>query len=238
MRIVRKYIKSFAAESAQYKSEGNSILQPENIPICTLQKIAHNELEKMQNYPAEHKLYIVTGRIGGGKTTFVEQNCFNKLFYIPDSDDIKPLLPGYKERGSSYVHKASFTINSVNLREALKKGINTVLQTATTFDNIDDIISEAKDYNYNDIILIHIDTKEDIAIERAIKRGEVTGRKVNPDIIKERTYIDRIVPEYKIPSRGVSHLIVYDNNGNTLVKVEDINLTFAEELTYVTESDD
>lgn len=236
--LVNKYLKSFSQEIVQYRAEGD-ILQPAEIPITTLQQVAQKELLKMGAFPAQHKLFIVTGRIGGGKTTFVQQNNLQKLFYTPDADEIKLLLPGYKERGSSYVHKASYTINMTNINEAFRRGINTIIQTATTIDNLDDIIVEARDYNYQDITLIHLDTDEETAIKRAEKRGELTGRKINPDIIKDRKYIDEIVPTYENPNRGLSELIVYDNNGTFPVQVKSFKFnSWQEVLTYVTESDD
>lgn len=237
--LVNKYLKNFSSEISQYKSEGDSILQPAKIPLITLQRVAKEELSKMGHYPAQHKLFIITGRIGGGKTTFVKQNDLQKLFYTPDADEIKPLLPEYKERGSSYVHKASCTINSTNISEALKRGINTIIQTATTIDNLDDIIDEARDHGYKEITLIHLDIDEETAIKRAEKRGQLTGRTIDPDIIKERKYIDDIVKTYENPNRGLSQLIVYDNNGNSPVRIKNMNFdSWQEVLTYVTESND
>lgn len=237
--LVKKYLRNFESEKAQYISEGSSILQSELIPESVLQKIAENALNKMKNFSKNHILYIVTGRIGGGKTSFVKQNNFHKLFYCPDSDEIKPLLPKYEECGSSYVHKASYTINSANISEALKRGINTIIQTATTIDNLDNIIDEARDMGYKDIILIHIDTNEDIAIKRAEQRGKETGRTIDPAIIRDRKYIDSIVSTYKTPLRGISQLIVYDNNGKYPIKIEDFNLDSPKQnLDYVTECSD
>ncbi len=239
IELVNKYLKAFSVEAEHYKKEGNSILQPSVIPLAILQNIAQNEIGKMQKFPAEHKLLIVTGRIGGGKTTFVRQNNLEELFYAPDADEIKPQLPQYNERGAGYVHDASWTINITNLNEALKRGINTIVQTATTIDNLDNIIDEARDHKYNDIVLIHIDTDEDIAIKRALERGKTTGRTVDPNVIKERTYIDKIVQAFENPNRGLSQIFVYNNNGNSPVQVKNINLnSWPQILTYVTESDD
>lgn len=86
--------------------------------------------------------------------------------------------------------------------------------------------------------MIHIDTNEENAIKRAILRGIESGRKVNPDVIRERKYVDEIASTYKTPLRGISRLIVYNNDGPYPVKVEDIQLGFVpEELKYVTEND-
>ena len=238
-KLFKTYLRHFASELKEYEASGSAILQPQMIPDDILETIAQNELSKMRNFPSEHKLYIITGRIGGGKSTFVKENQLQKLFYTPDADEIKLLLPGYNQFGSSYVHKASCTINSANISEALKQGINTVIQTATTINNLDDIIDEALDYNYKDITMIHIDTAEDIALKRAEIRGKLTGRDINPKIITERKYIDDIVPTFTNPNRGLSHLIVYNNNGASPLKVKNITLhSWLEVLTYVTESDD
>lgn len=234
--LVKKYLKNFEAEKVFFLQGGNNILQPFMVPVDLLYKIADASLRDMQNFPKEHKFRIVTGRIGSGKTSFVEHMHLNELFYTPDADNIKVLLPGYNTKGAEYVHLVSCAINNANVSMACKNGINTLCQTATTFGNLDNIIYEARDYNYKDIVLIHIDTAEDVAIKRAEKRGELTGRKINPEIIKARTYIDSIVSTYKTPLRGLSQLIVYDNNGNSPVKVEDVNLlTPPAELTYVTD---
>lgn len=236
--LVNKYLKNLASEKQQFLLEGNTILQPEAVPVSVLKTIAENALNQMKKFPKNHILYIVTGRIGGGKSAFVEQNNFQELFYTPDADKIKPLLPGYNQHNASYVHKVSCVINSTNISEALKRGIDTIIQTATTIDNLDDIIDEARDHNYSNIVMIHIDTNEENAIKRAMERGELTGRKIDPKVIKERTYIDNIVPTYKSPFKGLSQLVVYNNNGSHPIKEEDINFSFLPEvLTYVTDTD-
>lgn len=237
-KLINYYKKSFDRDMKFFVEGGNSILQPHDIPAKTLYNIAKAELYKMHRFLNKYTLYIVTGRIGGGKTSFVKQNRLEESFYTPDADTIKPLLPGYNERGAEYVHLASCGINNANFSMALKKGINTLFQTATTFDNIDNIIDEARDYKYKDIVMIHIDTNEENAIRRALLRGVETGRKINPDVIKERKYIDEIASTYKTPLRGVNRLLVYNNDGEYPVKVEDIRLDSApDEFKYVTEND-
>ena len=235
-KLVNSYLKNFASQAGGFLQDGITSLQPSEIKMDTLRKIADCELQKMQNFPKDHILLIVTGRIGGGKTTYVKNNNLHNLFYIPDADEIKLLLPKYKECGASYVHRASCLINSANLSEALKRGINTVIQTSTTIDNIYDIIDEAKDYKYNDIILVHIDTSEENAIRRSQKRGELTGREISPEVIKERKYIDEIVPTFQTPLKGLSQLIVYNNDGDFLIKVKDVNFNIPQAVyTYLTD---
>lgn len=235
-KLVNTYLKNFASEAKGFLMDGKSSLQPSDIKLETLNKIADMELQKMQKFPKDRILLIVTGRIGGGKTTYIKNNNLQNLFYIPDADEIKQQLPGYKEKGASFVHRASCLINSANLSEALKRGINSVIQTSTTIDNIYDLIDEAKDYKYNDIIMVHIDTSEENAIKRSQKRGELTGREVNPDVIRERKYIDDIVPTFQTPLKGLSQLIVYNNDGDFLIKVKDLNFNIPQAVyTYLTE---
>lgn len=237
-KLVKSYMDNFGTQTTGFLLDGNASLQPSEIPMTTLSAIAEKELEKMQKFPKNHILYIITGRIGGGKTTYIKNNNLQDSFYIPDADEIKPLLPGYKEKGATYVHRASCLINSANLTEALKRGINTIIQTSTTIENIYDIIDEARDYKYNDITMVHIDTSEETAIKRSQERGKLTGRKIDPNIIRERKYIDDIVPTFQTPLKGLSKLIVYNNNGETPIKTEDIDFVLPQILTYVTESSD
>lgn len=121
MKLVDNYRKSFERDMKFFVQGGDSILQFSDIPVKTLYNIAKTELCKMQKFLDKHTLYIVTGRIGGGKTSFVKQNNLEEFFYSPDADLIKPLLPGYKDKGAGYVHLASCGINNANFSMALKK---------------------------------------------------------------------------------------------------------------------
>ncbi len=208
--LVKKYVQSLQKESLVKNPA--PLLKTDEIGEELLKKIASVELRKMLSKPSERIMYIITGRSGSGKSTIVRNLRLDKDFYVPDADNVKRLLPGYKEKGLNYVHRASYAINRTNLSEALSRGTNCVIQTTTTFENMDEMISEAKRNGYSDIKIVHVDVKEDIAIERCKKRAEKKGLKTNTDYIKQRKYIDDIVETYKNPEKGVNEIIVFDNN--------------------------
>ena len=208
--LVKKYTESLQKESLV--KNPTPLLKVEEIGDELLKKIANTELHKMLSKPAERIMYIITGRSGSGKSTIVRNLRLDKDFYVPDADNVKKLLPGYKEKGLNHVHRASYAINRTNLSEALSRGTNCVIQTTTTFENMDEMIKEAKRNGYSDIKIVHVDVKEDIAIERCKKRAEKKGLKINTDYIKQRKYIDDIVETYKNPEKGVNEIIVFDNN--------------------------
>ncbi len=222
LNLVNRYMNRMYSEIDEFKVAGSSILQPSEIPMSLLYRIADKEIPKMERHAKQRVLYIVTGRMGSGKTTFVNDHGLFDYCYSPDADCIKPLLPGYEEKGSDFVHKASCNINFANLSEALSRGINSVLQTATTLERIDSIISEAKLNGYKDIVLVHIDTNEENAIKRTKERAAKCGRAVDPEAIRLRKYIDEIVPVYQNPEKGISQLIVYNNDGDFPIQVKNI----------------
>lgn len=209
-KLFNSYCENLSKEISY--SESKNMLDLSDIPIDTLKHIATSELQNILKTPREKLLYIITGRSGSGKSTFVRKSNFSKNFYIPDADNIKRLLPDYKEKGPSYVHKASYIINRLNLSKALSVGANSIIQTTTTFNNIDEIIAEARKYDYKNITLIHIDVSEDTAISRCTQRAEARNNVINTDYIKQRKYIDEIVSTYKDPQKGINEIIVLDNN--------------------------
>ena len=217
--LVNKYYEALYKDFINNNFSKN-ILQPKNIPEITLYNIAKSELQKMIKVPSERKLNIITGRFGSGKTTFVEDKIYKNLFYVPDSDELKPLLPGFKEKGVEFVHEASYTNNKINLFEAFKRGLNCVFQTATDPYHLDEVIKKAKQFGYDKIKLVHINVSEQNAIARCNSRATEIGRTVNPDAIKERKYIDDIVEIYKNPQKGISEIFVYDNNGPSSLLIE------------------
>ena len=125
--LVKKYVQSLQKESLVKNPA--PLLKVEEIGEELLKKIANIELQKMLSKPAERIMYIVTGRSGSGKSTIVRNLRLDKDFYVPDADNIKKLLPGYKEKGLNHVHRASYAINRTNLSEALSRGTNCVIQT-------------------------------------------------------------------------------------------------------------
>lgn len=221
INLFKTYCQRLGSEITPIEALNNLSLS--QISKTTLKYIASSELEKMLKYPRGRMLYLVTGRPGSGKTTIVRNLQFNKEFYVPDADDIKSILPYYKEKGATYVHKASCIINSQNLDEALKRGINSVLQTATTFENLDEIIRTAKNYGYK-IKLIHLNVNEKTAIERCSIRASARGRSFSLKSILERKYLDEIVSTYSRPKKGISEIFVYENNGRAPVLVDHIKI--------------
>lgn len=213
--ILEKNISCFDVINNRYIN----CLKAKDIPQNILEEIAYTELEKMSQIPVGKQLYIITGRCGSGKTTFVQNDNF-KNFYRPDADAIKPLLPEYLSKGAEYVHEASYLINKTNLLEALENGLNCVFQTTTTVENIDKFIQKAKKYGYQNIKLVHMDVTEKKAIERSHIREQKTGRKINPNTIRERKYIDEIVSIYKNPQKGISEIFLYDNNGDSPILLQ------------------
>lgn len=218
--LVDKYILNFSLNISDFEARIGEILQPSGISRSVLNTIAEKSLKELDGKPANKLFYIVSGRIGSGKTTFVQRKNFAEFCYLPDADNIKPFLPGYIDKGSTYVHMASSSINTVNLYEAFNRGLNVVYQTSTKENYLDGIIAEAKKYGYKNIIMFHINTNEQNSINRAMKRGEQTGRIIKPEVIKRQKYVDDFVSIYKNPDKGLSELIVYDNNSAYFVEKE------------------
>ena len=177
----------------------------------------------MQGVPRNKTLWMITGRAGGGKSTIAHRLGLDTSCYMPDADDLKPFLPGYKENGATYVHEASVAINSANISEAFSKGLNMVVQTTGWEAYMDEIIAEARANGYEDIRLIHTDVTTEHSIERAMSRAAATGRTVDPAFIESRTYIDQVVDKFSNGTKGIKEIIVYDNNGTEPVEVKRYN---------------
>jgi len=218
--LAKEYTIQLENNRPWFEARKGNILQPSEISPKTLEIIAEKSLKDMEEIPADKILYIVSGRIGCGKTTFVKQKQFGEYCYIPDCDEIKPFLPGYKDRDSSYVHLASSSILAANLYEAFKKGLNVVFQTSTEERFLDTVLEKAKQCGYKKIVMFHINTSEENSIDRANKRGMATGRFIKPDVIRSQKYIDDLVSIYQNPQKGLSELIVYDNNSKDFIEVE------------------
>lgn len=202
-------------------TQGGS-LKSKDISIETLQQIDEIEQAKMVGIPRDRVLYLITGRAGGGKSTIAHKLGLDTTCYMPDADDIKPFLPGYKEKGAGFVHEASVLINNENIKEAFSQGLNTVVQTTGWEDYMDEIIAEARKNGYTDIRLIHTNVTADNSIQRAASRAAATGRTVDPADIESRTYIDEVVDKFTNPEKGIKEIIVYDNNGSAPTEVSRI----------------
>lgn len=188
-------------------------LRSADISIETLETVSSIQHAQMAGVPRERKLYLITGRAGGGKSTIAKNLKLDKTTFMPDADELKPFLPGYKENGASYVHEASVALNTAAIQEAFSKGINMTIQTTGWEAYIDEIVSQAKQNGYTDIVLIHTDVTAEHSIERATSRAAQTGRTVDPAFIESRTYIDEVVTKFSDPAKGIKEIIVYDNNG-------------------------
>lgn len=176
--------------------------------------------EKMKTTPKEKKLVIVTGRGGSGKSTIILEQGIDKNHLLLDADEIKPLLPGYSERGAGYVHEVSTKLNEKLLAEALQQGTNVVLPTTGWADFVESTIKEAHRLGY-DITLIHSDIKAQTSMQRAVARfeqGEVqsSGQKIRryiePANVETGTYVDEVLSKFKSHPL-IKEVIVYDNNG-------------------------
>ena len=199
-------------------TQGGS-LRSKDISIETLQQIDEIEQAKMVGIPHDRVLYLITGRAGGGKSTIAHKLGLDTTCYMPDADDIKPFLPGYKEKGAGFVHEASVLINNENIKEAFSQGLNTVVQTTGWEDYMDEIIADARKNGYTDIRLIHTNVTADNSIQRAASRAAATGRTVDPADIESRTYIDEVVDKFTNTEKGIKEIIVYDNNGSAPTEV-------------------
>jgi adenosine deaminase len=202
-------------------------LRSADIPKATLETVVGIQRAKMTGVPRERKLYLITGRAGGGKSTIAGRLKLDKTTFMPDADELKPLLPGYKENGASYVHEASVALNTASIQEAFSKGINMTIQTTGWEAYIDEIVAQAKENGYEDIVLIHTDVTTENSIQRATSRAAATGRTVDPAFIESRTYIDEVVAKFSDPQKGIKEIIVYDNNGSAPVEVRRFNPTDA-----------
>ena len=75
------------------------------------------------------------------------------------------------------------------------------------------------------IKLIHLNVNEKTAIERCNKRASARGRSFSLKSILERKYLDKIVSTYSRPEKGISEILVFDNNGRSPILVEHIEIS-------------
>ncbi len=219
-RKLTKYDTPEIIEARYITSSKSGNLKMEDISRETLDEIYQIEHIKMDNAPKDKMLYIITGHAGGGKGTVARQLGLDKTCYMPDADNIKMFLPGYDiPGGADYVHNAAVSLNTEMINEALSKGVNTVVQTTGWEAYVDEIIAQAKKNGYKDIKLIHVDITAENAIKRATTRFEETGRCVDPafNTLKD-SYISKVVENFNKPEKGLTELIVYDNNGSEPVR--------------------
>jgi len=219
--VLRKRLTEYdngAILDLRYNRAVNGSLRSNDIPDNVLTPIINDYRSKMLKYPAGKKLVIITGRAGGGKSTIMKQMGLDETYFAPDADDIKPLLPGYADKGAGYVHSASVEINQGIITEAFNRGTNCVVQTTGWGDYVADVIEQAHNAGYT-VELIHTNVTPENSIIRANSRGLETGRYVDPANIHQGTYVDEVVERFK-DNPFIKSMTVYDNNGTAPVQIE------------------
>lgn len=166
--------------------------------------ILNQELEKLEPIKAQKKLIIIDGLPGAGKSTIITKLLKNdsNAYFTPDSDEIKAAFKQIYQNGegAALVHTASGNILKKEiLPRVFEQGKNLIFQTSGSTERIHKILEHAKSHGYS-VNLVHIETPENISIERAMNRYERTGRFIDPyDILaifykngNEKKYTSRI----------------------------------------------
>lgn len=222
--ILKRKITDFDTDmvlEARYQDVKNGQLKPEDLPMEKRIEITDKFLEKMEEIPKEKSFVIVTGRGGSGKSTIIRELGLDKNHMLMDSDEVKPLVPGFKEYGANYVHKVSVDINNALFEDALEQGTNIVFPTTGWHDYVEELINKAHEAGYN-VQLIHSNIDSEKSMERAIKRftdgemlpdGTTMHRFVDPAYIQNGTYVDTVVDKFKDHQFIDRDILVFDNNG-------------------------
>ena len=187
-------------------SENDPLLKPthtlpnrDEIREKIVQQVMEGATPSSQSRP---KAVIMGGGGGSGKTTVIKmlenEGFFEGRNYIRiNSDDIKEMIPEYQKlkeigdpRAASVVHQESSLITQECLNRATSKKCDVLHERHNivydgTLSNMSESLTFMEDLRQKgyEIILIGVTVKPEIALDRAQKRGERTGRYVPDDVI-------------------------------------------------------
>lgn len=138
---------------------------------------------------------LTAGGSGSGKSFFIEKlflSSTEESYVLIDSDNIKEELPEYvkeveKENldAADIVHEESGHIANSLLEFCISKKISFIYDgTMSNLTKYNSLITNLKEHNFN-ISALYVDIDVEVAIKRAIKRAEDTGRAVPETIIRD-----------------------------------------------------
>ena len=120
----------------------------------------------------DHKLHILLGNCGAGKSRITNSLAEELGAMTPDSDHIKAKIPGYdKGLGNQAVHEDSSAAYKILLDRALQNGDNIVWQgVGKTAKSVTDLIEQAKSHAY-DVVVHMVDAPPEVAAKRVFNRA-------------------------------------------------------------------
>jgi predicted kinase len=120
----------------------------------------------------DHKLHILLGNCGAGKSRITNSLAEELGAMTPDSDHIKAKIPGYdKGMGNQAVHEDSSAAYKILLDRALQNGDNIVWQgVGKTAKSVTDLIDQAKSHGY-DVVVHMVDAPPEVAAKRVFNRA-------------------------------------------------------------------
>jgi predicted kinase len=129
---------------------------------------------------------LLIGAPGSGKSTLADKIAVLERAGIVDADLVKQALPEYEDgQGTQAVHRESAEIAHLVANEFILRGENFLWpRTGRTADSIRRIVEVLKEHGYC-VDLINVDTSEDEAARRVVKRFLETGRMVQARVLKE-----------------------------------------------------
>ena len=190
-----------------------------NKSVNGIRKAIAESIKKAESYsdnvvPNNKQAWLVLGATASGKSYYSEILAKENNLAIVDSDDIKKIIPEYKDGvGANAVHTESRLITSEVRRDLMDQGKNMLLPRVGGLPKrkeIQSLIQELKESGY-DVKTVFIDTDYKSALGRMYKRFAKTGRLVPPSYIEEvkNTPIDTF-HRVKYITEGYAWI---DNNG-------------------------
>lgn len=176
----------------QYFQEGK--YSPERLELH--HRIINEFLSSCQPSKQQAVAIFMGGGSASGKSVLIQNVCtmYNQYgnFLVIDSDRIKEKIPEYQDLikagakdAASVVHDESSDIATRLYYEALSRNINLIFDG--TFKNVDkyrNFLDTAKQNHYR-ITLFIADVPVEVALKRNQVRGDLTGRYVEEQIIRD-----------------------------------------------------
>lgn len=176
-------------------------------------------LDKMYGSGAErkeHKLVIVFGSPGSGKSTCAINPIVKEYGALKiDGDEVRSFIPEYQENHDfDEVHLECREIKKALLEKAMNNGDNIVYHTGgRTLDSLQKTCKKAKEQGYN-VKLVLVDINPEEAAKRVIKRFNETQRFNDPyEILNDvgrRPYENY---QNMKKTNLCDNFTLYDNNG-------------------------
>jgi predicted ABC-type ATPase len=166
---------------------------------------------------------LLGGGGGSGKTTVAKAMGLKRDHEATiNADDIKEKIPDYKTMvamgdaaAAAFVHEESSKISKDAQAEARRQGVGVTLdQVGSNPVKVSNQIEEFLAAGYTDIRAVYIAVDTDVAVQRAMSRGERTGRVV-PETTLRAAHRD-VSANFETIARNpnIGEIQLIDNNGS------------------------